>query len=167
MKIVKKQTNSKSCIICGMNNELGVKAPFYEGEDGTLISRFTYKPEHQSYPERVHGGMITCMLDELAGRVIWTVEPDILAVTTKIEVRFRKPVPYNEELIGTAKLITNSKRGYTAIAKIMSQEGKVLADADVTYLKMPAKMISGADMDEELDMYIPDDVKEIPLPDEI
>ena len=90
-----------------------------------------------------------------------------LAVTTKIEVRFRKPVPYNEELIGTAKLITNSKRGYTAIAKIMSQEGKVLADADVTYLKMPAKMISGADMDEELDMYIPDDVKEIPLPDEI
>ena len=30
MKVIKKQTNSKMCIICGMENELGLKAPFYE-----------------------------------------------------------------------------------------------------------------------------------------
>ena len=166
MKVVRKQNNSKMCIICGMENELGVKAPFYEMEDGSVRTVFQYRPEHQSYPERVHGGMITCMLDELAGRVIWTVEPDMLAVTTKIEVRFRKPVPYNEQLIGTAKLVANSRRGFSAVAKITDSAGKLLADADVTYLKMPAKLICNADMEEELDYHIDDGVKDIELPPE-
>lgn len=164
MKVIRKQNNSKMCIICGVDNALGVKAPFYEMEDGSVRTVFKYRQEHQSYPERVHGGMITCMLDELAGRVIWTIEPEMLAVTTKIEVRFRKPVPYEQELIGTARLVSNSKRGYTAVANITDTDGKLLAEADVTYLKMPAKVICSADMSEELDVYVDDGVQDISLP---
>ena len=164
MKVVKKQTNSKDCIICGMENAAGVKAPFYEMEDGSVVTLFEYKPIHQSYPERTHGGMITCMLDELAGRVIWTVEPKSLAVTSSIQVKFRKPVPYDEKLIGIGTLITNNRRGYTAKAVIKTMEGKLLAEADVTYVKLPASTITTKDMDEELDMFIPDDVTEIDIP---
>ena len=29
MKVLRKQANSRSCIICGMNNPLGVKALFF------------------------------------------------------------------------------------------------------------------------------------------
>ena len=130
-------------------------------EDGSVVTIFEYKSFHQSYPERTHGGMITCMLDELAGRVIWTVEPDALAVTSSITVKFRKPVPYNEKLMGLGKLITNNRRGYTANAVIKTMDGKLLAEADVTYIKLPASMITNEDMDEELDMFIPDDVTEI------
>ena len=65
MKVLRKQANSKSCIICGMDNPLGVKAPFYEMEDNSVVTLFSYRSEHQSYPGRAHGGMITCMLDEL------------------------------------------------------------------------------------------------------
>ena len=161
MKVIKKQTNSKDCIICGMENNASVKAPFYEMEDGSVVTLFEYKPFHQSYPERTHGGMITCMLDELAGRVIWTVEPKTLAVTSSITVKFRKPVPYSEKLMGIGKLVTNNRRGYTANAVIKTMDGKLLAEADVTYVKLPATTITTQDMDEQLDMFIPDDVTEI------
>ena len=90
MKVVKKQTNSKLCYICGIENEFGLKAPFYEMEDGSVISIFKYKEIHQSYPERVHGGLITAMLDEIAGRAIWVTEPETWAVTTELNVKFRK-----------------------------------------------------------------------------
>lgn len=160
MKIVKKQNNSKDCIICGMENDFGVKAPFYELEDGRLATRFTYRKEHQSYPGRVHGGMITCMLDELAGRAIWTIEPDVYAVTTSINVKFRKPVPYCKELYGVGELVRNSRRGFTAYAKICDNDGTILAEADVTYLKLPSERITDSDMNREMDVYVADDVRE-------
>ena len=165
MKVIKKQTNSKSCIICGMQNPAGVKAPFYEMEDGSVVTLFSYSSEHQSYPGRVHGGMITCMLDELIGRVIWITDPEVLAVTLDINVKFRKPVPYDTKLIGIGTIVKSGSRAYTGHAVIKDEKGgTVLAEGTATYYKMPAKMITNADMHEELDMYIPDDVKEINLP---
>ena len=164
MKVLKKQANSKSCIICGMNNPSGVKAPFYEMEDGSVVTLFTYSSEHQSYPGRVHGGMITCMLDELIGRVIWVTDPEILAVTLDINVKFRKPVPYDTKLIGIGTITKNGARAYTGHAVIEDEKGPVLAEGTATYFKMPADKITDADMHEELDMFVPDDVKEIALP---
>ena len=86
MKVVGKQTNSRNCIVCGMDNQFGIKAPFYNMEDGSIATIFKYNFFHQSYPGRVHGGMITSMLDELIGRVLWISEPDVYAVTTSLEV---------------------------------------------------------------------------------
>ena len=65
MKILSKQRNSRMCMICGLDNEYGVNAPFYNMEDGSVMTVFRYKEQHQSYPGRVHGGMITAMLDEM------------------------------------------------------------------------------------------------------
>ena len=164
MKVIKKQTNSKSCIICGLDNAAGVKAPFYEMEDGSVVTLFSYSAQHQSYPGRVHGGMITCMLDELIGRVIWVTDPSVLAVTLDIAVKFRKPVPYDTPLIGIGTIVKSGFRAYTGHAVIKDKSGTVLAEGTATYYKMPAEKITDADMHEELDMFVPDDVKEIDLP---
>lgn len=69
MKVTKKQFNTRKCFICGMENERGVKAPFYEMEDKSVVSYVTFDELHQSYPGRVHGGIISAMLDEVAGGV--------------------------------------------------------------------------------------------------
>lgn len=164
MKVLRKQTNSKSCIICGLDNPAGVKAPFYEMEDGSVVTLFSYSFGHQSYPGRVHGGMITCMLDELIGRVIWVTEPSVLAVTLDIEVKFRKPVPYEKPLIGIGTIVKSGSRAYTGHAVIKDESGTVLAEGTATYYKMPAEKITDANMHEELDMFVPDNVTEIALP---
>ena len=91
MKVLKKQNNSKMCMLCGMDNSFGVQAQFYEMENGMVCGLFTFKEEHQSYPGRVHGGMISAMLDELACRAFWILEPDKMAVTLDLQTKYRKP----------------------------------------------------------------------------
>ena len=142
MKVVKKQTNSKLCYICGIENEFGLKAPFYEMEDGSVISIFKYKEIHQSYPERVHGGLITAMLDEIAGRAIWVTEPETWAVTTELNVKFRKVVPYDVTLKAVGKIIKNTHRAFVGEAKVYDMENNLLAEAVVTYLKLPLSKIA-------------------------
>ncbi len=166
MKVVRKQKNSKSCIVCGINNPAGLRAPFYEMEDGSVVTLFEYKAIHQSYPGRAHGGMITCMLDELAGRVIWVGQPvdnPPLAVTSSLKVKFRKPVPFDEQLIGIGRLAKENSRGFVATAEIRNKAGAVLAQAEVTYVKLPASAITSSDMVDELDVFIPDDVTDIEI----
>ena len=62
------------CVICGLDNQFGVRAPFYNMTDGSVASPFRYRAWHQSYPGRVHGGMITAMLDEMGLRGLWAAK---------------------------------------------------------------------------------------------
>ena len=99
MKVLRTQRNSKYCLICGMENPLGLKAPFYVLDDNTVASVFTFKTEHQSYPDRTHGGMVSTLLDELMGRALWINEPTTFGVTTTMTITYRKPVPFSRSAI--------------------------------------------------------------------
>lgn len=55
-KVIKKQNSSKSCVVCGTANDLGLKTSFYEIENGELVAICNTKDWHKSYPGRVHGG---------------------------------------------------------------------------------------------------------------
>ena len=150
------------CIICGMQNPLGLKAPFYEMKDGSVVSLFKFKKEHQSYPLRTHGGLITAMLDELGLRSLWTIEQNTYGVTMEITTKFRKPVPYNIELKGVGKVISNSARFLQSYACILDKENNILAEANIKYLKMPtSKIVTENFNDDEHNIFVEDNVKEI------
>lgn len=144
-----------------MDNPASVKAMFYELENGEVRGLFTFNEQHQSYPGRVHGGMITSMLDELIGRVMWVTEPDTLAVTTSLDVKFRKPVPVNVPLRGAARIIQNSARGYVGQGEIYGPDGKVLASAEGRYCKLTNNQIGDFSMHDEMKYFIEDDIKDI------
>ena len=160
MKVINKQTNSKMCIICGIENPCGVKASFYEMEDNSVIALFSFKEIHQSYPERTHGGMISAMLDETIGRAIWAIEPNTWGVTANLQVKFRKPVPYEIPLKAVGSITENKSRLFKGVGRIETMEGEVLAEAEATYLKLPLSKISTSNH-EDVNIYIPDDIKEI------
>lgn len=160
MKVLKKQTNSCNCLICGINNPAGVKAPFYEMEDNTLVSLFQFQEFHQSYPERTHGGMITSLLDELIGRAIWISEPTTWGVTATLNIKYRKPVPYGVLLKGVGQITENKSRLFKGVGKIMTFDGEVLAEAEAVYVKLPLDKVTMAHA-EELNVYVEDDIKEI------
>ena len=160
MKVTNKQTNSKMCILCGIENPGGVKASFYEMEDNTVIALFSFKEIHQSYPERTHGGMISAMLDETIGRAIWVIEPNTWGVTANLQVKFRKPVPYEIHLKAVGSITENKSRLFKGVGRIETMEGEVLAEAEATYVKLPLSKISTSNH-EDVNIYIPDDIKEI------
>ncbi len=161
MKVVSKQNNSHMCLICGMDNSAGVRGQFYNMEDGSVGGLFTFREEHQSYPGRVHGGMLATMIDELAGRVLWVDCPDKIAVTMDINVKYRKPVPYNTPLKGRGMYTERLSRAYSAKCYIMDMDNNILAEGVAKYLILPVEKVCDASIDEELDIYVKDDVTEI------
>jgi uncharacterized protein (TIGR00369 family) len=163
MKVVSKQKNSKMCIICGLDNPYGVKAQFYNMEDDSVMTVFKFHENHQSYPLRVHGGMIAAMLDELGLRACWTKDENVWGVTMSLEAKYRKPVPYGEKLIAKGKVVKESERFLQTKSEIFDVKGNLLANATVNYLKLQVSQIAGSGVDEHEEMcyLIEDGVKEI------
>ena len=134
MKVVSKQRNSKMCAICGMDNKYGLHAQFYNMEDGSVMTKFKYREEHQSYPGRVHGGLITAMLDEMGLRALWAYKEgneEEFGVTMSLDTKYRKPVPYNTELIGKGMIIKENSKFFIVDSKILDLEGNVLANGTI------------------------------------
>ena len=162
MKVVSKQNNSKDCLICGLQNESGLKASFYNMEDNSVGSLFEFKYNHQSYPDRVHGGMISALLDELAGRVLWVTDPDLVGVTGSLTVKFRKPVPYNKQLKGRGYITSRRGKIFTAKAEILDETNIVLAEGEATYIIIPGSQITTKeDLQGDLSIMVEDNITEI------
>lgn len=164
MKIISKQRNSKMCMICGLDNEYGVNAPFYNMEDGSVMSVFRYKWQHQSYPGRVHGGLITAMLDEMGLRSLWAKELSeaTFGVTLSLDTKYRKPVPYETNLIGRGIVVKETSKFLVTDASIMDMRGDILANGMIKYIKMDTEKISeGVQIHEEMPYLLEDGRTEI------
>lgn len=164
MKILNKQRNSRMCIICGLDNSYGLKAPFYTMEDGSVMTVFQYREQHQSYPGRVHGGLITAMLDEMGLRALWAKEgtEESFGVTFALDTKYRKPVPYGTDLIGRGMIVKSTSRFFVTEACIYDMDGEPLANGTVKYLKLPVEQIAeNASVHEEMCYLKADERREI------
>jgi len=161
LRVVQKQNNSDMCVVCGVDNRLSLGAKFYAVEGGLMVGVVTGRDEHQSYPNRMHGGMISALLDEVVGRAINVVEPEAFGVTSELNVKFKKPVPLNEEIKAVGRLTKNTRLVFHAEGFIEDREGNILATAAATYIKMTADKIAGKPLSPEQYFLIPDDTEEI------
>lgn len=134
-KVVKKQNCAQNCFICGVDNTAGLGGEFYELEDGTVAGLFTAKSHHQSYPGRVHGGVITAMLDETIGRAIQVGDPDTWGVTVELTTRYKHPVPYDVPLIVTGRIVKDSRLLFVGEGELILPDGTVAATAGAKYMK--------------------------------
>lgn len=162
-KVIQKQNNSDMCVVCGMQNPLSLGAKFYHVEGGLMVGVITGRDEHQSYPNRMHGGMISAMLDEVIGRAINVIEPEAFGVTTELNVKYKKPVPLNEEIKVVGRITKNTRLVFQAEGFVEDKNGTLLATATATYVKMTADKIAGAPLTEEQYFLVPDGVEEIEI----
>lgn len=143
MKVIKQQDISHNCFVCGIHNNLGLNARFYELGDGRLCCRAVAKNTHQSYPGRVHGGVTAALLDESIGRAIMITEPDIFGVTVEISVQYKKPVSYDVELQIFSQITTTNRRWFEGVAELILPNGETAATATARFIKMPIEKITG------------------------
>lgn len=142
-KVTRKQPNSKMCLVCGLQNEFGLYTSFYELENGELLAIFKPREEHQSYPGRLHGGIISTILDETIGRAIMVSHAHkYWGVTVEISVRFRKPVPLDQELRVIGRITRDSKRVFEGTGEILLPDGSIAAEAKGKYMKLPLEQIA-------------------------
>ena len=148
-KILRKQPNSKMCLVCGLKNLFGLKAFFYETDGKELVAVFTPSEEHQGYPGRLHGGIAAAVLDETIGRAILIDHSEeVWGVTIEFKARFRKLVPLTEELRIVGRITRESKRVFEGTGELLLQNGDIAATGVGKYLKMPLSSIADFDKDE-------------------
>ena len=139
--VCRQQYVSQKCFVCGTDNPFGLHAQFLELEDGRLCAEFVASDFHQGYPGRMHGGIISTILDETIGRAILIDEPNMFGVTIELNVRFRKPVPLNTPLKVIARITDGKNRVFSGEGKLLLEDGTVAAEASARYLKMDTRTI--------------------------
>ncbi len=144
-KVLNKQPNSDMCVVCGIKNDYSLKAEFYQIEGNYVVGLTKGLDEHQSYPNRMHGGLIGALLDEAIGRAIQIDDPDMWGVTTDLNIKYRKPVPLNKPLKVVGKITQDSSRLFIGEGFIEDEEGNLLAQGKATYFKVSVDKIVGGD----------------------
>ncbi len=145
------------CFVCGASNSAGIHVRFYEQEDGSLLARFTGSEQHQGYPGRMHGGVITAVLDETMGRAIMIHHGEaIWGVTAELHIRFRKPVPLGVELTAVGRIVADKSRVFEGTGEIYLPDGTVAAEGNGRYVKLDIRQIADFDPARE-EWYVRED----------
>lgn len=145
-KVVGRQFRNDGCLVCGFANPLSLGLEFWELENGELAALTQTKREHQSYPGRTHGGIISAMLDEVIGRAVSIAEPTCFGVTVDLNVKFKKPVPLEQDLLIVGRITRNRSRMFEGTGEIyLAADGTLLAEGAGNYLKLSPEQICGPD----------------------
>lgn len=144
--ITRKHKNSKSCFVCGLKNQSGLKASFYETENRELLGVFMPTDDHQSYPGRLHGGIASTILDETMCRAIMVgSETETWGVTLELAVQYKKPIPLGIELKVLGRVAEENNRFYKTTGEIILDNGEIAVTAQGRYLKAPLDKIADFD----------------------
>lgn len=111
------------CFVCGSGNPEGLGLHVFK--DGTdAVATFTPKPTHQGYPDRLHGGIVGLLVDEM---LVYAGAPHgAWGMTAKVRYWVRRPIPLDATLSLRGRLIQRSDRGFRAVVSV-HLPGDVLA----------------------------------------
>jgi acyl-coenzyme A thioesterase PaaI-like protein len=149
-RVIRKQPNSRMCLVCGLRNAAGLKASFYELDNGEVLCLINSLAEHQGYPGRLHGGIAAALLDETIGRAILAGREKIVwGVTIQFTIKYRRPLPLDDELKVVGRITRETRRRFEGTGEILLSSGEIAATGAGTYLKMPLGQIADFDVTEQ------------------
>lgn len=118
--------NEGLCFGCGRNNPIGLKLSFTKDGD-TCQAEFIPAEAHQGWPGLVHGGILTCLLDEAMSYAAHF--EGVTCLTASMQIRFRQPVKVEEPLIITASVTKSRRKVIETNARVCLRDGTVVAES--------------------------------------
>jgi acyl-coenzyme A thioesterase PaaI-like protein len=87
----------------------------------------------------MHGGVMAAALDEAMG---WAMQPlGVWAVTGKMELKFRQPLPLHRKATVSGKVVRNRGRWLEVQGEIRSEEGKLMAESHGLFMRLPEETV--------------------------
>jgi acyl-coenzyme A thioesterase PaaI-like protein len=125
------------CFGCGADNPIGLKLRFFSDEaTGRVWAPWTPERPHQGFEGIVHGGLITTVLDEVMGWVVYA--RNIWAVTGTLSVRFRKPVEIGVPTRAIAWVERDAGRKIDVAGELRrASDDLLLASATAIFIRVP------------------------------
>ena len=117
------------CFGCGQNNPIGMKLNF-QWDGKTARAEFTPTKFYQGWSGTVHGGIITCILDEAMGYA--ALFEGAHCITAKMEVRIKRPALIDEALIITSSTTKKTRRLVETKASVSTKNGTPIAESKAT-----------------------------------
>ena len=96
-----------NCFGCSPTNEIGLQLQFYE-VDEFIETQWTLTKEYEGYPEVVHGGIISTLIDEVAAWVMY-IKAGCAGVTSRMSIRYRNPTPSDKGILTLKGKIKETK----------------------------------------------------------
>ncbi|HVP39616.1 MAG TPA: PaaI family thioesterase [Candidatus Saccharimonadales bacterium] len=125
------------CFACGADNPIGLHLDFELDASGSLAARFTPRREHQSYAERMHGGLVALVLDEVMVRLLHLL--DLRAFTSELTVRLHRPTPVGQEVVWRGWVAADRGRVVDTRAEArLASSGELLASATARCMRVQA-----------------------------
>ena len=120
------------CFGCGLDNPIGLQVDDFTRDGDTISARFTPRDDYRGFQDILHGGVVATALDEILG---WTaiLVVGTMAVTVKMEMKFRKPAPVDGDYELHGRLV--EQRGKRLVLEAScSSRGEVIAEANALFL---------------------------------
>jgi len=126
------------CFCCSRTNPIGLKLDFWYNEEEKSVET-NWNPEKylQGYPNVLHGGIQSTLMDEVASWAIYVLL-ETAGVTSKMEIKFRKPVYVNKGSIKIKAYVINTEKRFANIkTELFDADGKLCAEGNVQYYIYP------------------------------
>lgn len=121
-----------NCFGCCEGNPVGVHMTFFEDGDD-VVSFWKPQPAYQGWVDTLHGGIQSTLLDETAAWVVFR-KLQAIGVTTKLEVRYHKPVKTTDLQLTLRGHIVEQKRNLVTIdLTLENSRGVVCTTARAVY----------------------------------
>lgn len=126
------QKDGYNCFGCSPDNPIGIHMEFYENRD-EIISFWHPQTQYQGWVDTMHGGILATIIDETAGWVVFR-KLQTSGMTTKLELKYRKPVMTTEPQITVRGHIVEQRRNLMTIdVRIENSKGETCVEGRATY----------------------------------
>ena len=123
------------CFGCGEANPEGLRIQFQV--DGRRVTgEFEARQVHQGYPGLAHGGIAAAAIDEAMGWAMYAA--GAWAMTARLEVKYRRPLPLGRPLLVTAEVVRDRGRWLEAGGELRVAGGPLIAEAKALFMRLPA-----------------------------
>jgi acyl-coenzyme A thioesterase PaaI-like protein len=121
-------TKDRRCFVCGVENPHGLKIKVEQVGDDRVRAEFTAEDRYRGWSDYLHGGVLTLIFDEMLGWLSRYMGHD--AMTARLEVRYRKPVPLGSRLTFSGVLQRQVKNLLDIRLSANFEDGSVAAEAN-------------------------------------
>lgn len=124
------------CFGCSPKNEIGLQLEFYD-KGNEIISKWQPRMLLEGYPDVVHGGIQSTIMDEAGGWVV-CVKCETSGVTSNMNISFLHPLRISKgELTVKAYLLEQKEKEAIVKAELIDGDGKLCAEGVITYFIYP------------------------------
>jgi uncharacterized protein (TIGR00369 family) len=121
-----------NCLVCSAANPLGLKLAFEVQRDGSVISALPCDEMLQSYPETLHGGVVSAVLDAAMTNALFSV--GVVAVTAELTVRFLAPVSLGRRAAVRGWIERSTAHRLHYVRAELDQDGRAVARASAKFV---------------------------------